>query len=661
MPDEATPDTTTTREEELVEFTGEETAADLQALTTEAVYKMALSVVRRVGLDSEILNDPNSFIQEIVYEFSQRLRLPGNATKEFEDNVWGSFLEAAASEIILFDVMSNVQVIKDGIGMINAQDETAANLIQSAADPVMLFNGQFTHTAHDLHINGAGIDFNFTRSYKNQVLYKGPLGYNWDHSYNLWLRVSEDQKTIVRSAGTLREDAYIHHEIFDYWMAPDGEDSIIFQEGDRFIARMPDGTMLIYEPQPEGPTNIQFISRIEDRFGNYIKFTYQDGRLRTAEVNHPRRLVEFAYDDLGRLTLLSDFTGRVWRYRYDDFDDLVAVSTPATSQYSEGLTVSFEYSSAAFTGELQHNLTRIIDADGRLYLENEYGTESGVLGFNRVVRQRQGGGETFFEYEDVIQEFEFDYRDTERPAHQTNVVDRNGHIIHYIYNKSGNLLLREEYLFAEGVPKLFRSRYRYNRDGNLVAAMSAEGVITQYLYGREYFIRSRQIEDESDLIRSTDMTAQERQGFTRLLATVRRARYFDLQDLNVAGGVWGDLFPDIFGAFEPDPHDRVKDIIVKFTYEPIYGLLLTRSDARFTISPDPDKQTPAEGEHERHAETLTRYQYDATSTNTHGEPMLFLVRIERPVPTRPDGNPGDEVVEKFTQPEPNDATQEVAA
>src|SRR3712207_2687081 len=79
-----------------------------------------------------------------------------------------------------------------------------------------------------------------------------------------------------------------------------------------------------------------------------------------------------------------------WRYCYDDFQDLVAVSSPATDRYPQGVTTCFEYSSAAYTGELQHNLRRVIDAAGRVYLENEYGDAPGTLGYNRVVRQRQG-------------------------------------------------------------------------------------------------------------------------------------------------------------------------------------------------------------------------------------------------------------------------------
>ena len=637
MPDDTAPDTSNERQRFLVVLTGKETPAELGQKTKKMVQELGFLVVKEYGLDAPFLNDKDWFGDAIFLEFQQRLRIPGNATEQYQQNLLKSFSEALNSET--GSVMTTVGLVKAGRAIINAIGETAMGLVKFAGDPVMMFNGQFTHSARDLHLSGAGMDFNFTRSYKNQSLYRGVLGYNWDHSYNLWLRVSGDEKTIVRSTGAVREDTYLRHETLEYWIPPDGDDNVILQDGSLFVARTANGTRFVYIPDPGGFPFLHVIDRIEDRFGNYLRFAYQDGRLNSVEVNHPKRLVQFAYDELGRIVAVSDFTGRTWQYTYDDFEDLVAVTTPATGHYPAGLTVSYEYSSAGFTGELQHNLTRIIDAKGQLYLENEYGTEVGVLGYNRVVRQRQGGGETLFEYEDVIQEFDFDYRDAERPAHQTNVVNRNGHIIHQIYNKAGNLLLKEEMLVHNGVPKLYRSHYRYNRDGNLVATMSPEGVIVQYLYGRDYFVRRHQIENEDDLGKVEAMTAGERQRFAHLLAVIGRQRYFTLQDLNLAKGVWGDIFPDMIAGIDLDEDGNSKDIILKYTYEDEFGQAKTSSDPRFTNSADPN----AQDEHPRHLETLTEYFYDGPSAH----PNLFLIEIRRPAPTLPDGTQDISITEEF--------------
>ena len=55
--------------------------------------------------------------------------------------------------------------------------------LHKGADPVAPHNGQFRYDAEDARIAGAGIDFVFTRTYKNQGLPAGD-GANWKHAYN---------------------------------------------------------------------------------------------------------------------------------------------------------------------------------------------------------------------------------------------------------------------------------------------------------------------------------------------------------------------------------------------------------------------------------------------------------------------------------------------
>ena len=106
-------------------------------------------------------------------------------------------------------------------------------------------------------------------------------------------------------------------------------------------------------------------------------------------------------------------------------------------------------------------------------LENEYGVDPHR--FRSIqYRQRQGNGERYFEYEDVIQVFESNYDDDSRPAHQTTIVEINGHPIHYIFNKYGKLLFMEENTFRNGLIHHLIWRFRYNRDGRLVAMLSPE-------------------------------------------------------------------------------------------------------------------------------------------------------------------------------------------
>jgi RHS repeat-associated protein len=507
--------------------------------------------------------------------------------------------------------------------------------VMAGADPVLLFNGEFVHEAEDLRIDGAGIEFAFRRIYRSQAIYSGSLGANWDHAYSLNLR-EEGPGALRLTTGDLREERYTRHPAFSYFVPPDGCHAIIEAEGTSFVRRAPDGLRQRFEADPAVPGQHR-LARIEDRFGNFLQFAYsqdEGGFLERVLVNHPARTVDLVHDELGRITRISDHTGRAWQYYYDDLGDLVTVITPATDRYPGGLATCYEYTTPSVSGALQHKLTRIIDAAGRLYLENEYDDAPGTASFGRVSRQRQGRGETLFEYADVEPAFERDYGERQRPTHETVVTERNGHRVRHVFNRFGNLLLKEECILRAGVPATLVARYRYNRDGHLIGSLSPEGVLTQSLYGRDHFVRRNGIDADDDVSSHDQLTAAERLGFGRPLATVRRAHLVDFETLELAEGVWGD-FPNIIAGF--DPNDG--DIIVKHTYEPDYGQVLTTSDPRFTRSPDPD----ATDEDPRHQETLTRYVYAGPT----GDPHRFLVEIQKPTPTLPDGTQGAAVVESF--------------
>ncbi len=521
-----------------------------------------------------------------------------------------------------------------------AQDPTQKRVMKGA-DPVMMFKGQFVHDATDMTIDGAGIDFEFIRSYRNQAGYQGPLGFNWDHNYNLWLRVSEEN--IFRSTGGLGTESFVRHRRFgdagfSYWAPPDGTNAVLLEEGDSFVCRFPNGDRHVYERDAEHPF-LHRVTRISDKHGNQLTLAYSDGLLVEVHVNHLRRVVQFTYDDQGRILAVQDYTGRRWRYSYDFFGDLVAVTAPRVPC---GSTVRYEYSSVQSPAALQHNLIRIFDAEGRFYLENEYGQEPGLLRFNRVVRQRLGGGDFLFEYEDCEEPLDFEYGDVERPEHVTTLTERNGQRIRHVYNTFGNLLRKEQCVSTGGRERHLVSRYRYNRDGSLVATLTPEGVITQSLFGRDAFVRRFGAADDADLRLHDELSMEVRHGFGRLLATVERGSYLNTASLVFPRGEWGDMFPDILG--DPAP----ADIVRKHTYEPTYGQLRTISDPRFTRSADPGRQS-APLEHPEYEATLTHYFYDGPAS----DPTLLLDRIVRPRALNPDGTPAPPVIERFPQYDPH--------
>src|SRR5207248_725623 len=57
------------------------------------------------------------------------------------------------------------------------------NQFHPSGDPIA-GSGEFVLTKTDLKFAGFGIPFEFTRTYRSQVQYQGPLGYAWTHNYN---------------------------------------------------------------------------------------------------------------------------------------------------------------------------------------------------------------------------------------------------------------------------------------------------------------------------------------------------------------------------------------------------------------------------------------------------------------------------------------------
>ncbi|HTJ98363.1 MAG TPA: RHS repeat-associated core domain-containing protein [Bordetella sp.] len=507
--------------------------------------------------------------------------------------------------------------------------------VAKAADPVKLFNGEFAYAIADFELNGAGQNFLFQRSYSQLVVYQGPLGFNWDHNYNLWLTVPPDQLAIVRSNGALGIELYTLHETHGYWLPPDGVDAILQADGDSFTLRQPDGTRIRYRQHPTlGPT-VHVVARIEDRYGNYLAFTYEDGLLAHAEVNSSVRRVDFLYDSENRIVAIADFTGRTWRYAYDDIGNLVTVTLPATEPHRGGPTSVYDYSGATNADAgLQHALTAIFDANGRPYLENEYGMQPGLVDYRRVIRQRQGGGDMLFDYADVIEDFNQPYDDHERPDRQTIVTERDGRQLRYLFNRFGNALYKEEYAVIGGLPKLVGAHYRYNRDGNQIAAVTPMGVTTQSLFGRDWYERLHPRGDDYRPQADADLTAEARLQFGNVLSVVRRGRYLGFAPTGLAPSLWSAAaLPDIFATDDADS-------IQKFSYEPEFNQPTTVSDARYTRSAN-----PAFGEDADYERTLTRYAY----TPGNGFESFLLQAVHRPTPTLPDGSAGGPVAIRFDQ------------
>lgn len=588
---------------------------------------------------------------EIIRQFVNRyVSANPNEAKDKSKNVADELVGNIRSELGLAPTAQPgvTKVIADHVkdlvlGRAQSSEDTARWAVHHAANQVTMYSGQFVYDAEDIFIDGAGMDFVFRRTYKNQGFYNGPLGINWDHNYNLWLRKVDGNQKIVSLTGGFQESTYVKHELHKYWVPPPGEHSIIIDVSDmasrqefgiqsshncHYGLRLSDGTVYFYEKDLGNPDpNLYRIKRIEDRFGNYLEFGYgqaaggSGNRLEKVYINNPARVVSFEYDTLDRIISIKDYKerkkdkikGRIWRYTYDDLGDLIAFTTPGTDHYPEGLTERYVYSTPYYNGELQHNLVKVYDTAGRMYLENEYGTDTGLLSFNRVVRQREGSGERYFEYEDISLAIGSPVGQTELeedwPAHQTVMMRRNGHPVHYIYNKFGNLIAREEDAWTSGTRRRLITHYRYNRDGALIGEVSPEGRMTQYLYGRDEFIHAICDLTEDQLRKRNELNWKKRLSFGNRLAVVQRYEKKYAPTFQFPGPL-----RDIYDVAT----HSTKDIVVKFTYGTTFQNIESISDPRYTKSPFTGNQEDYE-----YKKTLTTLEYYPLNNPLNGHLKLI--------------------------------------
>ncbi len=381
----------------------------------------------------------------------------------------------------------------------NGDGATSTTGNKTGGDPVLLASGAFFHQVTDLMVPARGLHFAFTRTYINQMVYKGPLGYSWDHSYNLWLRERQEihadgtlRNVVYRSTGQVREDPYVQLiaapagdlsplSLFAdaTFEGPPGYFDRLEKSGGRYVLESPRGVRIEYGES-------LFAERIVDPHGNTIHLHY-DGQLLTEIVDPVGKRLTLRYDTLNRLTNLRDEVGqRELRYSYSSHGDLEEADLVLADLV---IGTDYRYTGPEVPVEMQHNLIEVISPTGESVLQVEYGEDWKGLDYNRVVRQRAEDGEIEYEYGlapdgDVDPALDPD----NVPMSVTRVRYQNGHVIDYVFNRQGNVVRRlEKVLSATGVIETLVGQYRYNADGNIVEQVRPDGLRLEWRYQREWF------------------------------------------------------------------------------------------------------------------------------------------------------------------------------
>lgn len=386
-----------------------------------------------------------------------------------------------------------------------------------ASDPVYLFSGEFHLAVVDLSIPGRGMDFMWNRKYRSKVGPRTAQGHGWDYSYNVSIEgVGAD---IALRNGNSRVDRYQRQ--LDGTYSRDGHFRDLVKNGDNtFTLMFEDTARWHFLPLGSGPTSGR-LSRIEDRNGNTMRFTYDAAGRLTTITDTLDRHITVAYSTDGYIASVTDFAGRSVRYTYYDGieaggnrGDLKSVTKPAVvgtpngNDFPDGKTTTYTYSTGFADDRLNHNLLTI--TDGRRsdsndptfgegpYLVNQYSTTTDPKdpNYDRVLRQVLGGD--ILDYTYVRQ---LPSRANGNVVSKTIVNDRNGNVKEYFYDTHNRMARMREYTgradprtptteaanrpqnkLRASDPDFFETRYEWNDDSLQKRIVHPNGNITEYVY-----------------------------------------------------------------------------------------------------------------------------------------------------------------------------------
>ena len=145
------------------------------------------------------------------------------------------------------------------------KDGSSFRNLKTAGDPVYLHNGDFVYTNQDLFIPGRGLNLELTRTYKAMSRYNGPMGLGWDFNYNKRVvLLSNSDIDYLDGENTIIRFTYSGGE----YIVPNRLSLALTRNGDGTVAiRYKNGNKELYNANGT-------LSRIEDRNGNYLSFSY---------------------------------------------------------------------------------------------------------------------------------------------------------------------------------------------------------------------------------------------------------------------------------------------------------------------------------------------------------------------------------------------------
>lgn len=411
---------------------------------------------------------------------------------------------------------------------LNEWGAVAVGVEDKRNDDVLLNSGELILRAVDLNIPGRGFPYQFIRTYKSRIVYKGVVGHNWDHNYNMRLFKHRNQYGQL-TGDMLLLNGFDKKERFvsaggGAFISPAGTFMTLKDNGgNNFTLRDAQGMKYLFDTVLAFGDRL-FLKTMTDRNGNTMTFNYDSlTGLLTSVVDTLGRTITYTYDTQTRLIEVTDFTNRKIKFTYDSNGDLAEVRSPVVSDplgngsdFPNGKITKYTYSSGlGLYSPLEHNLLTITFPNesqiGPAALTNTYDEH------DKLATQTYGGtnlsgvpaGGRFSYYYEILNSGA-NPDDITIARVRTTVVDRNGNVAEYTYNVQGHVISYKEYTgrvdpnlayaalknlipannpsfppilkLRNEDPAFFETQYAYNTDGQLIEMIHPGGNIVERTY-----------------------------------------------------------------------------------------------------------------------------------------------------------------------------------
>ncbi|MGB5815266.1 MAG: DUF6531 domain-containing protein, partial [Thermoanaerobaculia bacterium] len=346
----------------------------------------------------------------------------------------------------------------------------------------LLHSGEMSMSSTDLYLKGRGIDFAFTRTYRNQTVGHGPLGPGCDHSYNRRLRE-------LPNGHVEYYDGRGRRELFAKTGENENGEIVYSAPAGRFwdLKRTGAGWVLVDERRNLSRfdgfgrlTSIADFVKDSEETGNEMRF-YYDLYSRLVRVRDTLdRDILFGYDEVGQLTKISDFDGRDVSYNYDGHGRLVTVTSPqittGLAQFPDGLVTSYGFAEnlpdtdlAAYLSQ-RDNLESVTDPKSQQWLTLLFDDQDGDGRAEEATAQEWGDGAAGISYD-------FDSR-------TATVTDRRDNPWVYTHNPAGQAIQMVD-------PSTATFGVEYDEEGLEIRSVSPLGRVSRTSYADTFDRRSR--------------------------------------------------------------------------------------------------------------------------------------------------------------------------